>query len=312
MSDAKTTYFFRSNFKNMDIKSKVVYGLTLGSTILFIIAATQIRLYTSFFGDNYVRLNSRTNDIELLYPIKYTGKDFKPILDLTKNAMIDYEDLLGIENTNRKQISIAVVDNTCGPGCGELNGNRLEIESGRFDILYENVVEDNHLDHLLFYELGRIYWIFGDKLSCDDEKLNQVIHTGFAIFMRDVIIKKMGKRCASINGIAYQDYLKNKHLEFDYYKKQNEIDFEQLVNLKSVKQDDVEMKATRIFASMLNQLYENYGESSFTNEFSKNIKTCTPPENSTELYTNLFKTSTTSCKSDLRELFTEEWKIPVK
>lgn len=273
---------------------------------------SHLKIYNSFYGENHLMLHKKEHAIELLYPIKYFGDDLNPILEQIIAARNIYEELLNLREKERKLISVAVVENTCGPGCGELNGSRIEIEAERFDILYNNVIKHNQQDHLLFYELGRTYWVFGDRLTCDDEKLNQVVHTGFAIFMRDVIIKKIGKSCAPINGIAFQDYLDNKQLEFNYYKKQTEIDFIRLVHLNSTKQDNIEIKATRIFASMLNQLYVNYGETRFLNEFSKNINDCINPEISSELFSNLLTSSMISSKSDLRELFTQEWKIPIK
>lgn len=268
-------------------------------------------IYKSFYGKRYLRILAKYHDVELLMPIQYYGKDLKPISRQLSTARNIIAKLLNEEQDQLKVIRLAVVDATCGPGCGELNGNRIEITSGRFELMYNNIVANNQLDHLLFYELGRNYWIFGDMMSCDDERLNQVIHTGFAVFIRDLVISKMEGTCATINGMSYEEYMIERDKEYQFYMGQNEIDFLQLVHKTSITKDEIELKATRIFASVLRQLYENYGQDEFIKRFSSNLKDCSRPRECDELFGNLLKATNNAADANLIDLFRDRWKMPM-
>lgn len=293
------------------IKNLSYLAIIISLILVFFWCCKHFEMYHSFYGQRYLRLLSEHHNIKMVLPIKFLGKDLKPVAQQLSSGRNVIAKLLGEEEGQLNVLRFAVVDATCGPGCGELNGNKIEITSGRFELMYNNIVANNQLDHLLFYELGRNYWIFGDKLSCDDENMNKTMHTGFAVFLRDLVISKMEGTCAAINGMSYEDYMIEREKEYQFYMDQNEIDFQQLVNKTSITRDEIELKATRIFASMLQQLYENYGQDDFIKRFSYNLKNCSKPRECNELFGNLLIASNNAANANLIDLFRDRWKMPI-
>jgi len=225
--------------------------------------------------------------MELLYPLSYVGSDFEPILDLVIKAKYRYESLLGIDKEDSKDISIAVVDNTCGPGCGELDGNRIEIDAKRFDVLVENIIEKEQADHLLFYELGRIYWSFDKQLSCDNPKLNKVMHTGFAIFMRDQFLKEVELTTANFNGMNYKQYMDVREQEYKVFLEQSEFNFLELVESETKYVEGVALKSTRICASILSELCSNDEKDVAIRLFFKSLEQGQKAKNCEDVMDNL-------------------------
>jgi len=271
----------------MKTTSKFFYVLILCLTLLIIVLSTQLQFYNSFFGDDYIRLKTQKDDMELLYPLSYVGSDFEPILDLVIKAKYRYESLLGIDKEDSKDISIAVVDNTCGPGCGELDGNRIEIDAKRFDVLVENIIEKEQADHLLFYELGRIYWSFDKQLSCDNPKLNKVMHTGFAIFMRDQFLKEVELTTANFNGMNYKQYMDVREQEYKVFLEQSEFNFLELVESETKYVEGVALKSTRICASILSELCSNDEKDVAIRLFFKSLEQGQKAKNCEDVMDNL-------------------------
>lgn len=100
-------------------------------------------------------------------------------------AFDTYRKLVGAEPERRIHVrnksTVAAVPQrglTCGLGCGHLGSTGIEVE-GFYDSDYPQVAADaDAFPHYYFYELGRNFYVFGDKHS--------TFTTGFAVFMRYV------------------------------------------------------------------------------------------------------------------------------
>ena len=83
--------------------------------------------------------------------------------------------------------TIAAVDNTGGAGYSWIGSTGIELQTGTFDVLYNNVAANNQYDQVTFYELGRNFWTFGNQLNGNSSGVNigqTSFTTGFAVFMR--------------------------------------------------------------------------------------------------------------------------------
>lgn len=69
-------------------------------------------------------------------------------------------------------------DLTCGLGCGYIGATGIEITGFESDIYPLLTRKPDEVPHLLFYEMGRNFYTFGNRHSC--------FITGFAVFMRYV------------------------------------------------------------------------------------------------------------------------------
>ncbi|MFT3949087.1 MAG: PKD domain-containing protein [Agriterribacter sp.] len=88
--------------------------------------------------------------------------------------------------------TIADVANTCGAGCGYLGWTGIELQNAYFDVMYNAINSKNQYDQAVFYEFGRNFWFYGDKLAY---KTDDPITTGYAVFMRF-----MAMEAAGVNG----------------------------------------------------------------------------------------------------------------
>lgn len=84
--------------------------------------------------------------------------------------------------------TIASADPTCGAGCGYLGATGIEILDVYFDMCYTSILFENKYEQIIFYELGRNFWFYGNKLAYE----NDPITTGYAVFMRFMSMKYIG------------------------------------------------------------------------------------------------------------------------
>ncbi|MFC7537886.1 calcium-binding protein [Sphingomonas sp. GCM10030256] len=105
--------------------------------------------------------------------------------------------------------SIAVVDQTCGAGCGWLGANGIEVLpdyfgsnlQGQFPSVegfYDAMAARNEVNSIVFYELGRNFWFYGDKLGGATSQTDWGFTTGYAVVNRYYAMQSTG---FSINGI---------------------------------------------------------------------------------------------------------------
>lgn len=84
--------------------------------------------------------------------------------------------------------TIASADPTCGAGCGYLGATGIELLDVYFDLCFTSILFENKYEQITFYEFGRNFWFYGNKLSY----LHDPITTGYAVFMRFMSMKYIG------------------------------------------------------------------------------------------------------------------------
>lgn len=97
-------------------------------------------------------------------------------------------------HNNKATIAVLGPDEVgCGAACGYLGATGIEINQGFFNRLYNGVEKFDQYDQVLFYELGRNFWDYGNykfKLSInglgnsETSPFWDVSITGFAVYMR--------------------------------------------------------------------------------------------------------------------------------
>lgn len=116
---------------------------------------------------NYAELNEMVNYIDAAYDFyaRTTGRHPYPYAPTLYDG----------------RLTVAVVDSTCGAGCGYLGSTGIEILDTYFYIMYESEGADRY--NIPFYELGRNFWFYSGKIAY---KANDPVTTGFAVFMREM------------------------------------------------------------------------------------------------------------------------------
>jgi len=100
--------------------------------------------------------------------------------------------------------SISVVDSTCGAGCGYVGFTGVELLSSSWYTLYNSVTSNNQFDQPVFYELGRNFFV--DSISQIESTPNDIIKTGFAVFMRFCAMNYAGVAGAPFKGNSFTSF----------------------------------------------------------------------------------------------------------
>lgn len=175
--------------------------------------------YTHFSGERSDLTVLLSEEVLFLYPGgEYDADSLAMLLETYDKAYRLAVELSGREPLPAPQktdkLPLAIVPKTCGPGCGRLGQKGIEITKPTFDRIYTGFVVNGRHDHLFFYELGRNFWFYGDGEEKSDW---EEIHTGFAVFFRDLLVKEFKLNIAPINGIPYAKYMEDKQSRFESF-----------------------------------------------------------------------------------------------
>jgi Ca2+-binding RTX toxin-like protein len=108
--------------------------------------------------------------------------------------------------------SIAVVDETCGAGCGYLGSTGIEFIPDFFgsnlqgdfpwvDGIYDAMASRGEVVGILFYELGRNFWFYGNQLG------DWGLTTGYAVINRFYAMQATGHAIAAADSVYHNDDL---------------------------------------------------------------------------------------------------------
>lgn len=165
---------------------------------------------------NYVAILTLTNDQE--------EKVMRKILRALDKAWDFYYDSTGekpkyYSNTDYQgRTTIAVVQKTCGAGCGYVGWQGIEMTDNSWQSFYNGVKDKKWFSQVPFYELGRNFWFYGKKLSYLGGPSGNIA-TGYAVFMRFMSMKAAGVDGLKFRDTPFKDFKKEVKLLFDKYAK---------------------------------------------------------------------------------------------
>jgi len=204
--------------------------------------------------------------------------------------------------------TIADVPATCGAGCGFLGATGLELQNGFFDINYNAINSTNQYDHLCFYEFGRNFWFYGDKLNYK-EAGSFPIAGSFAVWMgsiegRDAI----GVAGNTVNGETYVQ-AKIRFASFvDTYVANASLNWSNTLAVDSGIPGVC--NAADLFTSMCMRLKRDYGGETFLKNIWKNVSMRPDAVTTQDAITNFFLASCKTANKNLTTLF-QSWKFPL-
>jgi len=166
-----------------------------GLIISLYLHAQTPQTYISFFGDTLSLYKYEGDKIMLLAKSDtFNTTIMKKWTDTMDGAYNFYKMCTGRDpkfmprTYINQKLTIASVAETCGAGCGYLGWTGIELLDEYFELCYTSIRNENKHEQINFYELGRNFWFYGDKLSYE----NDPITTGFAVFMRFMSMKYLG------------------------------------------------------------------------------------------------------------------------
>lgn len=245
--------------------------------------------YTDFYGNKKNLIFIESKEILLFYPDKeYNRDELKSLLHTYDTAYLFAARISGqhpgMDSSYGEKLPIAVVPATCGPGCGKLGMKGIEFTEVKFERIFQLFVESDLHDHLYFYELGRNFWFYEKSLTLNGHSENANIRTGFAIFLRNVLIHELGIEMGNINGIPYSQYMQESCEVWEKFKKNNEGKY--ILNLLTRKDISLIQKPI-LWSRYWWSLYESEGFSSeFLELYLQEIKGQKAPVSIEELIFN--------------------------
>jgi len=223
--------------------------------------------YTSFQGKNLTLYAYKGRNISLL--VDKSTYDITVLLKLIDKLDLayDYYHLITdkypeIFKVYDGLLSIAVVDSTCGAGCGYLGWTGVEIQSSYFEQTYNEIRNNNRYTHLLFYELGRNFWFYGKQLG---DKMDAFV-TGFAVANRYRAMEYANALGApeinkSFEQLKNQIFTEVPHLYF----KNDSLSWLNTLALNVPPENPYGLDCVCLAAGLLNRIWTDFGNSIYAN-----------------------------------------------
>lgn len=250
-----------------------------------------------------------------------TKKDLDPkvievFLDRLDGGWKYYADMVGQSPRPGKLLknkpTIAVVPDgrlTCGYGCGLVGATGIEV-AGFDGSDYPLVVKNpKAFPHYYFYEMGRNYFVFGDRHSA--------FTTGYAVFMRYCCMDAL--KCEDAEAKvrdqieqAEGHYAKSNMPFLQAFTTQGGLD-EKVPRLKDmVGPSDQPV----MYASAMLKLRNDYGGDGWVKRFCRQLATCPEVKSDTPegaLYQSVMwlAAASVAASEDLTPLFVDRWRLPV-
>jgi serralysin len=212
---------------------------------------------------------------------------------------------------------LAVVQSDCGAGCGLPGFTGIEVLPEFFRLLYDGVRQRGEFDHVLFYEFGRNFWFYDDKVACHDCMEADPVSTGYAVFMQFMALDATGVRLGPVLGIDDHavDGAVFRSIEeglVERYQADSTLDWTNTVRLDRAPPNSLglTLHGTDLFASFMMHLEHAYGPG-FTERFWPAVAARPDISTSQGAVDNLFLAACAAASANLDELLHGRWRWPV-
>ena len=308
------TYAYAINAVNTSGPS-TIFAFVNGTPIGLTSSPTSVA-YTSFQGENLTRYVWPGANIAVLTS---SGTLDTGVMDKMVTAFdagyIYYETSTGrkpslFRNVNGKA-TIAEVASTCGAGCGYVGFTGIEIRTDYFNPLYNQVKNDNLYDHIIFYELGRNFWFYRDKIEYKGSDDTGLVGTGYALYMRFKAMESAGVQGAPFLGVAFNDYKANTRALVDLYEADPTLTWSNTLRVDGAPRNLTNLNGTHLFASFCMRLERDYGGANFVNKLWKEVDKQPNATTTTEALNNFVRAASIAAGQDLTSLFQDTWRWPL-
>lgn len=206
--------------------------------------------------------------------------------------------------------TISVVPSTCGAGCAYLGFNGIEILDSSFGVLYSGVRDQSQFDQVLFYELGRNFWFYGDKLAYKSPDSDPVV-TGYAVYMRFVSMESAGVAGGPFKGYPFTSFLSMVTNLMDSYISSPSLNWSNTFRVSQAPGNPLGLGGTDLIASLLMRISRDFGGPSFAYSFWRQAA-LRPNASTTQMSVdNFILAACATVGKNLCGVFSETWKFPI-
>ncbi|MFT3681039.1 MAG: PKD domain-containing protein [Ferruginibacter sp.] len=202
--------------------------------------------------------------------------------------------------------TIADVPATCGAGCGLLGFTGIEILNPYFDQEY-NYIKSGVLSHVPFYELGRNYWFYGNKI--ENKAPAFPVAGGFAVFMGYMSRLGTGLPLAPFGTMSAADIQARMDGMVDLYMADTSLNWN---NTLGVNQGvpGTNSNGADLFTSFCYRLQRDYGGDNFMKNIWKQVALRPDAVTQQDAIDNFFLASCGAANKNLTALF-QSWRWPL-
>jgi hypothetical protein len=269
--------------------------------------------YKSFDSDSYDLFLWEGESIVLLTRTdQLDGKVMKELISIIDGAFEFYFNATGRKptihptfNYNGKT-TIAEVESTCGgegAGCGFLGWTGIELLNQYFDHLYDTYINEKLLNLIIFYELGRNFWFYGEQIEMGSSA------TGYAVFMEFMSIKASGLIGAQFRGRSFEEFETELRNLFNLYIADPSLNWENTIKTGEAPDNPMGLGGADLFASFMFKLMDLFGNE-FNDAIWKEIDKRPDAVNEYDAADNFILASSIIAKQNLIPLF-QDWKWPI-
>jgi serralysin len=293
----------------------LIFGIIIFFSVVFKYKTIASYQYTSMNGQVFKLYPYSGRNIALLIPSSNLDQTTIEKIITVFDEAFDYyfyitkrlpEKLLNYNNL----ATIAVVPETCGAGCGYLGATGIEITEPTFKILYDGVQNYNHYDQVVFYELGRNFWFYGDKAEYKGLDNTGSITTGYAVFMRFMSIDATKVTPGPFNNNDFPFFRNEVEGLIKLYLADSSQNWQNTLRVGRAPQNTLNLGATDLFASVLFQLKNLYGEE-FLIRLWKELANRPMAASTQDAVDNFIVSASLAASENLSTLFTQTWRWPL-
>ncbi|RLF91352.1 hypothetical protein DRN52_09045 [Thermococci archaeon] len=273
--------------------------------------------YTAFNGRKYVLYAWFGDHVVFLTP--YSNLDLnvmEQICQVFDRVYEYYCEMTGREPQNWPtttidgRMTIAVVEDTCGAGCGYLGYKGIEIKPKYFQILYEGVRDRNEFDQVVFYEFGRNFWFYGDQIGGGNSIYSSVVTNGYAVFMRFMAVEAVGVRGGPFRGMSWEEFRHEVELMLERYLSNPDLNWYNTLRVNQAPENPAGLTAADLFASFLFALYHQYGGQEFVKRLWHEVGRLPKASDDVEAACQFIQAASIAAGRDLTDKF-REWRWPI-
>jgi len=202
--------------------------------------------------------------------------------------------------------TIADVPSTCGAGCGYLGFTGIEMQNDYFDIMYYAINNNNEYDQEDFYEFGRNFWFYGDKLAY---KENDPVATGYAVFMRFMAMDAAGVKGAPFGSWSFSTFESKVKNLINSYLADPSLNWANTLGIGQGVPNS-ELGATDLFASFCFRLRQDFGGDNFVRKVWKKAGLRPNAITTQDAVDNFFLASCAAANKNLTAVF-QSWRWPL-
>lgn len=218
--------------------------------------------------------------------------------------------------------TIAEVQSACGAGCTYIGYTGMEIEDPYFTFMLDGI-PFNVYDQVMFYEMGRSFWLFEKKIGYTSPANSACLQTGFAVLMRFKSIAAQGyqggygpaystpptQAQANANAAGYNTLVANNTALIDSYAANTSLTWSNTFATNTYSNPNG--SCADLFSSVVLRLASNYGGEAFIQDLWKEVLKRPDATNNQDAVDNFVLAASAAAKKNLTGTFINQWRWPV-